>query len=94
MFELENVLQREANEGGAELLLPIALDDYLHREWTLNNPQLRVQLRSRVIGDFIGAGQDQALFDASFHRLLKALTSEASAAQRPATGDAPQASRP
>lgn len=47
--ELERVLEREAKEGGKEILIPITLDDYVYKDWAPNRPDLADQVRSRVI---------------------------------------------
>jgi len=47
--ELERVLEREAREGGAEILIPVALDDYVYGDWAPDRSDLASQIRSRVI---------------------------------------------
>lgn len=47
--ELERVLEREAKEGGSEILIPIALDKFVYSDWAPNRPDLAKQIRSRVI---------------------------------------------
>lgn len=47
--ELERVLEREAREGGSEILIPIALDTYVFEEWNPEKKDLATQLRSRNI---------------------------------------------
>lgn len=48
--ELERVLEREAREGGTDILIPLTLDDYVYKNWAPNRPDLAEQIRSRVIG--------------------------------------------
>lgn len=70
--ELEQTFAREAREGGAELLIPILLDDYVLAEWSPERKDLARQLRSRVAADFRGF-TDEEIFSKQVHRLLKAL---------------------
>lgn len=50
--EIERVLAKEAAEGGSELLIPIALDDYIFRGWSPTRPDIGVAVRERVVCDF------------------------------------------
>jgi hypothetical protein len=70
--ELEQTLVREAREGGAELLIPVLLDDYVLTEWNPERKDIARQLRSRVAADFKGF-HDVAIFSKQVERLLKAL---------------------
>lgn len=47
--ELERVLEREAKEGGSEILIPITLDDYVFGDWAPKRTDIADQIRSRVI---------------------------------------------
>lgn len=47
--ELELTLAREAKEGGSDLLIPIALDDYVINEWQPQNADHAIQVRNRNI---------------------------------------------
>ena len=47
--EIERVLEREAKEGGADILLPVTLDDYVYSEWSPTRKDIADQVRSRVI---------------------------------------------
>lgn len=51
--EIELVLTKEAGLGGAEILIPIALDNYVHTGWEPDRKDLAEQVRNRVIADFI-----------------------------------------
>ena len=73
MNEIERVLSREATEGGAELLIPVALDDFIFTEWSPARFDLAEQIRERVIADFRGTFNDKAKFESQFERLLRAL---------------------
>lgn len=47
--EIERVFEREAREGGSEILIPIALDKFVFSNWVPSRPDLAAQIRSRVI---------------------------------------------
>lgn len=47
--EIERALEREAKEGGENILLPVTLDDYVYDEWVPPRRDLAEQVRSRVI---------------------------------------------
>lgn len=47
--ELERVLEREAKEGGSEILIPITLDDFVYSDWAPKRPDLADQIRTREI---------------------------------------------
>jgi TIR domain len=70
--ELEQILAREAREGGTELLIPLLLDDFALVEWTPARPDLARQVRYRVAADFRNAESDLE-YSKQFERLLKAL---------------------
>ena len=71
--EMELALRREASEGGHNLLIPIAIDAYVHAGWNPENENLKEAVLERVIADFVGADTDQAKFDQGMERLLSAL---------------------
>jgi hypothetical protein len=71
---------REAREGGAELLIPVLLDDDVLAGWDPQWKALARQLRSRVAADFRGFN-DEAIFNKQVERLLKALESQTSATE-------------
>ena len=71
--EMELTLRREAKEGGHILLIPIAIDRYVHDGWNPENDNLKEAILERVIADFVGADTDQAKFDQGIERLLQAL---------------------
>lgn len=70
--EIEQILSREAAEGGAELLIPITLDSYVYNDWEPKRSDLGRQIRNRVIGDFRDCCSKKK-FDAQMRRLLQAL---------------------
>lgn len=71
--ELENVLEREARDGGASHLIPIRLDDYVFTGWKPPNTDLAQAVRDRVVADFEGADTDDAKFNEGLRRLIAAL---------------------
>lgn len=71
--EMELTLRREAKEGGRTLLIPIAIDNYVHDGWKPENENLKEAILERVIADFVGANTDQTKFDRGIERLLQAL---------------------
>jgi transcriptional regulator with XRE-family HTH domain len=72
--ELEQVLIREAREGGSELLIPIALDDAVFTEWAPERRDLASQVRSRVVADFRRAIESPIEWANQMDRLLQSLT--------------------
>jgi hypothetical protein len=74
--ELEQVLSREAREGGTELLMPVLLDDFVLTEWAPERADLARQVRDRVAADFRKASIDSE-FSKQLDRVLLALTLEA-----------------
>lgn len=71
--ELEQVLSREAREGGAELLMPVLLDDFALAEWAPERADLARQVRDRVAADFRKYSIDSE-FTKQLDRVLLALT--------------------
>ena len=47
--EIERVLEREAREGGIEILIPVTLDDFVYSDWAPEREDIAIQIRSRVI---------------------------------------------
>ena len=47
--EIERVLEREAKEGGKEILIPITLDNFVYSNWAPEHEDIASQVRSRVI---------------------------------------------
>lgn len=70
--EIERVLEREAKEGGSEILLPITLDDFVYGDWAPNRADIADQIRSRVIIK-LEIGSDH--IDSSIEKLAKVLRS-------------------
>lgn len=74
--ELDEVLRREAREGGGSVLVPIALDDSVFSSWTPGNEVLARAVQDRVVGDFRQAVKSEPDFLAQVERLLNALRKE------------------
>lgn len=72
MYELEQVLSREADEGGSELLIPVALDDFIWA-WRPSKPDIARQVRARVVADYREVLSNSEAFDHQMNRLLRAL---------------------
>lgn len=73
--EIEEVLAKEARDGGSAYLVPIRLDDAVFSDWAPHRPDVSQTVRDRVIADFRGAESDPTKFDIAFGHLLKALRS-------------------
>jgi transcriptional regulator with XRE-family HTH domain len=71
--ELDQVLAREAREGGSELLIPVTIDDYVFTKWSPTHPDIAFQVKDRVVADFRGVSPGSIEFDVRFARLLKSL---------------------
>lgn len=67
--EIERVLEREAKEGGSEILIPITLDDYVYGDWAPKRTDISEQIRSRVITKFTAENEQ-----ASIDKLVRALS--------------------
>jgi hypothetical protein len=72
--ELEQVLEREAREGGAAVLLPVRLDDFVMSDWAPERKDLARQVRSRVIGDFSQLDVSPGKFEREMRKVLAALS--------------------
>ncbi len=71
--ELERVLEREAREGGSDILIPITIDDYVFTRWMPQRSDIADQVRSRVIGNFTEAMDSEAAFTTELDKVLNAL---------------------
>jgi hypothetical protein len=70
--ELERVLEREAREGGAEILIPITIDDFIFSDWAPARRDIADQVRARVIAKFPAAAGTKD-FDDAVKKLVAAL---------------------
>lgn len=71
--EIEEVLQREAREGGAAILIPVTIDDYVLSEWAPQRPGLALAVRDRVVADFRNTTADPGKFETALSHLVEAL---------------------
>lgn len=71
--ELEQVLAREAREGGTELLIPVTIDEYVFSGWKPEREDIAMQVRDRVIADFRGVALGTHVFDTRISRILRQL---------------------
>ena len=71
--EIERVLEREAKEGGASVLIPITLDDFVYGNWAPERQDLADQVRSRVITS-VERLPDGKLDSKQLGKLLRALS--------------------
>lgn len=72
--EIEELLAREARNGGTSYLIPVRLDNYVFHGWNPPHPDTAQAIRDRVVADFEGAESNQGKFDVAFSRLLLALS--------------------
>lgn len=71
--EIERALEREAAEGGADILIPITLDDYVYGNWAPERPDLASQVRSRVITKVNFQNNNNDQIQRQLDKLAKAL---------------------
>ena len=68
--EIERVLEREAKEGGSEILIPVTLDEYVYSDWEPERSDVASQVRSRVITKI---ETTESNFDQSIDKIVNAL---------------------
>lgn len=71
--EIERALEREAREGGADILIPVAIDNYVFTMWKPARMDVAEQLRSRVIVKFPVGKVEGKTFREAADRLVTAL---------------------
>lgn len=71
--EIERVLEREAKEGGSEILIPVTLDDYVYQDWAPTRRDVADQVRSRVITKIDLQPSFGNGFNMQLEKLIKAL---------------------
>ena len=74
MNEIERVLEREAREGGADILIPITLDDFVYSDWAPERADMAAQVRSRVIAKIDVSWADSDAMDQQFEKLVRVLS--------------------
>jgi hypothetical protein len=72
--EIERVLERESNEGGSDILIPLSIDEFLFsEEFRPERPDIAAQIRSRVVATIPGKQADPTGFEREMLRVLAAL---------------------
>lgn len=66
--EIERLLEREANEGGTEIIIPVSLDDYIFNDWKPEKSDIKRQVLSRVVCKI-----NNENFDTEIGKILNAL---------------------
>ena len=69
--EIERVLEREAKEGGIEILIPVTLDDFIYSDWAPDRMDIANQIRSRVITKLEISGSQ---FESSINKIVSVLS--------------------
>lgn len=70
--EIERVLEREAKEGGSDILIPVTLDDYIFAEWNPERTDIAEQIKARVI---INVDPESDNYKQDIDKLVKSLKS-------------------
>lgn len=71
--ELERVFEREARQGGDDILIPVTIDDYVFNKWTPARQDVAQQVRTRVITTIPASELDPDGFLREMAKLQKAL---------------------
>jgi hypothetical protein len=71
--EIERVLEREAKEGGSEILIPITIDDFVFDKWKPDRSDIAEQIKARVITSFPDEVTSDKEFKVCAEKLIKAL---------------------
>jgi hypothetical protein len=66
--EIERMLEREAKEGGAEIIIPVTIDNYIFDNWHPEREDIKNQILSRVVTTI-----DESNFNNEIERILKVL---------------------
>ena len=68
------MLEREAKEGGSDILIPITLDDFVYSDWAPTRPDVAAQVRSRVVTKLnLEPGKESEL-QAQIEKVVKTLS--------------------
>ena len=71
--ELQEILAREARDGGSSYLIPVRLDDFVLERWAPVDLGIAQTVRDRVIADF-RHHEDSDSFEEELQKLLKVLS--------------------
>lgn len=69
--EIERVFEREAKEGGTDILIPITLDDFVYGDWAPERKDIADQVRARVITKI--AADHKELLEEQIGKVVSAL---------------------
>jgi hypothetical protein len=72
--EIEESLRRSSRGGGRNILVPIALDDYVFAEWKPERSDLALYIRDLVIAPFSGAFATDRALDEATDKLVEQLS--------------------
>lgn len=72
--EIEESLRRSSRGGGRNILVPIALDDYVFAQWKPDRSDLAVYIRDLVIARFSGAFASDLALDQATDKLVEQLS--------------------
>ncbi|MGT2505927.1 toll/interleukin-1 receptor domain-containing protein [Cupriavidus basilensis] len=72
--EIERVLEREAREGGSDILIPLSIDDYLFSDaFTPDRPDIAEQIKSRVVARVPDSTTNRDGFEREMAQVIAAL---------------------
>jgi uncharacterized protein YjbI with pentapeptide repeats len=82
--EIQETLAREARDGGAEYIIPIKIDNFVHDGWAPKDAMVKTTILDRVVADFQHADESSVAdatakaatrtkFEEQLSRLLRAL---------------------
>jgi len=66
--EIERMLEREAMEGGSEIIIPVTIDNYIFDHWNPKREDVKNQILSRIVTTI-----NELNFNNEIERILKAL---------------------
>jgi TIR domain/Pentapeptide repeats (8 copies) len=72
--ELERVFEREAREGGSDILIPVTLDDFVFGDWAPARPDVAAQVRSRVVTKLDFEPNHENQLHAQLEKIVKVLS--------------------
>jgi TIR domain-containing protein len=72
--EIEESMRRSSRGGGRNILVPIALDDYVFAEWKPERSDLALYIRDLVIARFSGAFETDRALDEAADKLVEQLS--------------------
>lgn len=76
LAEIEESLRKASRGGGRNPLVPVAIDDYVYKDWSPKSRDLATYVRDLVIGDFRKALRSKPAFEKEVDRLVAALAQD------------------